>query len=1212
MNGKTISKSLLLLIVLVCALSAANNVKAQTGGGGSIQGTVTDPTGAVVPGATVVATNVATTVETTRQSNDAGVFVISPLPVGEYKVTASLNGFETLIQEKIIVDALSTVTVNMNLKVGNIDTKVTIEAVPAQINISDPRLGQTVRNELYTQLPLSLGVAVAGSGISQGPRNPGAFIFLLPGVTEGNGTRWGAINGGQGFSKEVFIEGVPITDPIQQGEGRTIALGLSVESVEQFQVETSGTGVEFTGQGSENYTIKSGKNQFHGAGFEYLRNTVLDARGFLPAIRPVEHQNEFGGTFSGPILKKKLFFFFGYDRWIYRVVSPSLTASIPTLKERAGDFSELLALPTPIQIFDPLTTVCSGTPAVCTRTAFAGNIIPANRISAISKVYQSLLPLPTASGLLNNYTAGVPAGLDNTNYNVKVDYDLTSSQRLSGIYTYGKRTQPTAFQVVSTGDAGSILPLPYNNTRIVTEIPTVFQVKHTWTATPNLVNQLSFGFQHLFIPITNATSADKWSTKSGIQGLPPGDAADAFLFATFAGNNNNPTNWRGGNATDFEDNNYNYTVQDSVLLTHGKHSFKFGGQYQRTFDKVKNDDTGTSYGAVFSHNQTANFNANGSVINNNTGNAYASYLLGALSAGTVRDNSVSGVEPTIATFTTYSYWFADDWKVTPRLTLNLGLRHDIMIPYTEKNDKFTFLDITAPNSAAGGILGALRFGGNYAPDAISCHCSQLIHTDYKALGPRVGFAYSLNDKTAIRGGYGIMYTRRGAVGGREGARVGTDFVGLNAQATTQSTLAYEPAYFWQNGVPAHVKGPIYDDTYLTSFSTARANTLIFPQGTLTYPNPDSVPPRYTNWNLSVQRSITPSLVLTAAYVGGLGTSLAGAAPGRWTNQADPRYLALGSLLNSTANATTVAQAAAIIPGIALPYATFNGTISQMLKPYPQYSGVAAPYNNDGMSNYQAMQLSLQQRLQHGLTFNFNYTYSRSKGTVNGFQTAYQSINALSINDEPHVMNAFYSYRLPFGKGDKFDSGNSVVQALAGGWTVSGITRAASGVPLGPFTVACSAGQQGTCYANLNSAYHGDGMINGDWNNGNVKGAVASQTAHIDINAFSALAPYTYGNSTPTGAYGLRQPYFFNQDLAITRNFQVRESVRLVFGLDSQNLFNNVRLGGISTNLATLTTCAAGSTTCIPGTSVSSNAAFGKPTSQINLPRAFQFKFRLEF
>jgi len=260
---------------------------------------------------------------------------------------------------------------------------------PAQLNTSDARLGTTIRNEMYTNLPLAMGTAVAGSGIGQGPRNPGAFIFLLPGVTEGN--RWGQINGAQGFSKDVFIEGTPVTDPIQQGEGRTIALGVSVEAVEQFQVETSGTGVEFNGQGAENYTIKSGKDQFHGSGFEYFRNTVLDARGFFPVVRPPEHQNEFGFTIGGPIIKKKAFFFFSYDGWRYRVTSPTQLVSIPTLKERVGDFSEL-----PVPIYDPLTTVAI--PGGFSRTQFADpsrataanplglNIIPLNRLSSISKV----------------------------------------------------------------------------------------------------------------------------------------------------------------------------------------------------------------------------------------------------------------------------------------------------------------------------------------------------------------------------------------------------------------------------------------------------------------------------------------------------------------------------------------------------------------------------------------------------------------------------------------------------------------------------------------------------------------------------------------------------------------------------------------------------------------------------------------------------------
>jgi hypothetical protein len=1173
MKPRIVSTILALVLVGFC-MSTKTNVMAQIGGSGSIQGIITDPTGAIVPGATVVAENVATGLKTTKQTNEAGLYVINALPPGEYKVLVSFSGFQSLIQEKVIVDALSTVGVNLTLQLGKVTETITVSEAPAQLNTSDARLGTTIRNELYTNLPLAMGTAVAGSGIGQGPRNPGAFIFLLPGVTEGN--RWGQINGAQGFSKDVFIEGVPITDPIQQGEGRTIALGVSVEAVEQFQVETSGTGVEFNGQGAENYTIKSGKNQFHGSGFEYLRNTILNARGFFPAVRPVEHQNEFGLTIGGPIVKKKLFFFLSYDGWRYRVTSPTQLVSIPTLKMRRGDFSEL-----PVVIYDPLTTVA--VPGGFARTAFQGNIIPADRISAISKAYQADLPVPTSSGIQNNYLGSVPVAYNNNSFNAKVDYNLSTNHRLSGLYTHGKRSQPGAYREVSSATPQSALPLPYTSTRLVTEIPTVVQVKHNWTLSPNLVNQLSFGYQHFFVPITNATSDGKWSTKSGIKGLPAGDASDAFLEASFAGANA-PAGWRGTDARDFEDNNFNYTLQDSLLLLHDKHSFKFGFQYQRVKDNTKTNDTGSLFVAGFSNLQTAGFTAAGG-LNSATGNAYASYLLGALNSATVNEDSIVA---TVAQFSSYSWWVADDYKVTPRLTLNLGLRHDIMLPYTEAGDHFTFLDPSAPNPAAGGIPGVLRFGGNYAPDAISCHCSQIINTYKRAFGPRVGFAYAYNDKTVVRGGYGIMYTRRGAVGGRENARTGTGFTGINANAPIASPNgSFIPALFWDSGIPAYAKGPIYDETYQSGFATGRGTG-----GTLTYGEPDSQPPRYTNWNLSIQRSLTPSLVLTAAYVGSMGKQLAGAGRGRWSNQIHPRYLALGNLLNATATPANIALAQTIFPEVKLPFSTFSGTIAQALRPFPQYGGISDPYGNVGQSNYNALQASLQQRLSNGLTFNVNYTFSKALGTINGSRSAYLQEWNLSTTDLPHVFNAFYSYDLPFGKGRMFNPGNKAVRSLVSGWQISGITRFASGTPLGPFTATCNVPQAGTCWASYNPGFTGSARINGAWGNGNVNGAVANATPFIDVSAFISPPSFTYGNTPATGAYGLRNPHFLNQDLSLSRNFQVRENLRVVFGADSFNLFNNVRFGGIGTNITA--------------------ANFGKASTQVNLPRVFQFKFRIEY
>src|SRR5215510_3571338 len=1089
-----------------------------------------------------------------QEAKRRGAEGIQPLPPGEYKVSVSATGFQTLIQEKVIVDALSAVSVNLSLKVGNVSDTVTVADAPPELNTSDSRLGVTIRNELYTNLPLAMGTAVAGSGIGQGPRNPGAFIFLLPGVSEGN--RWGTINGAQGFSKDVFIEGVPITDPIQQGEGRTISLGVSVEAVEQFQVETSGTGVEFNGQGSENYTIKSGTNEYHGSVFEYFRNTVLNARGFFPPVRPVEHQNEFGFTVGGPILKKKLFFFFSYDGWRYRVDSPTQLATVPTLKMRQGDFSEL-----PVQIYDPVT-----------RTPFSGNIITDARISPISKVYQSLLPAPTNSNLQNNYLGSVPVSYNNDSFNLKVDYNLTSNQRLSGLYTHGKRSQPGAFRETSTSIPQTVLPLPYTDTRLVTEIPTVVQAKHSWTISNNLVNQANFSFNHFFVPITNATSDGKWSTKSGLKGLPAGDASDAFLEAAFAGSNA-PSGWRGTDARDFEDNNYNYTLQDSLLWVKNKHSFKFGFQYQHTSDRTITNDTGSLLTTNFSNLQTAGFNATGGLLTS-TGNAYASFLLGALNSATVNDDSIVR---TIARFSSYSWWAADDYRVNSRLTLNLGLRHDIMLPYTEAGDHFTFLDPTAPNPAAGGRPGVLRFGGNYAPDAISCHCGQIINTYYRALGPRVGFAFSLNDKTVVRGGYGMMYSRSGAVGGRDGARIGTGFTGINANAPIVSPNgSFIPALFWDSGIPPYAKGPIYDQTYQTGFNGTGSG------GAVTFGDPFSQPPRYQNWNLSIQRALTQSLVVTAADVGSNGKQLRGGGRGPWSNQMDPKYLVLGDLLTQTATPTTIAMAQAIVPGIGLPFPTFVGTIAQMLRPFPQYNSVSDVYGNVGQSNYNALQASIQQRLSHGLTFNLNYTFSKALGTINGNRSAYIQEKNLSTTDQPHLVNAFYSYQLPFGKGRTFNPENNVVRAAIGSWQISGVTRFESGTPLGPFTATCNVPQAGTCWASYNPNFTGSVRLEGD-------GGVSP---FIDVNAFLSPASFTYGNTPATGAYGLRNPHFFNQDLSATRNFQIREDLRFVFGADSFNLFNNVRLGSINTNIT--------------------NSNFGKAAAQVNLPRVFQFKLRVEF
>jgi len=271
-----------------------------------------------------------------------------------------------------------------------------------------------------------------------------------------------------------------------------------------------------------------------------------------------------------------------------------------------------------------------------------------------------------------------------------------------------------------------------------------------------------------------------------------------------------------------------------------------------------------------------------------------------------------------------------------------------------------------------------------------------------------------------------------------------------------------------------------------------------------------------------------------------------------------------------------------VPGIKLPFANFSGTIAQMLRPFPQYNSVTDVYGNVGQSSYNALQLSVQQRLSQGLTFNFNYTYSKALGTINGNRSAYIQERSLSTTDQPHLLNAFYTYELPFGKGRMFNPENRVARAALSGWQITGITRYSSGTPLGPFLANCNVPQAGTCWASYNPAFSGDVKLKGD-------GGVSP---FINVAAFVSPASFTYGNTPATGAYGLRNPHFVNQDLTLTRNFKVRENLGFVFGADAFNLFNNVRLVGIGTNIT------------------SSN--FGKATAQGNLPRVFQFKLRVEF
>lgn len=571
-------------------------------------------------------------------------------------------------------------------------------------------------------------------------------------------------------------------------------------------------------------------------------------------------------------------------------------------------------------------------------------------------------------------------------------------------------------------------------------------------------------------------------------------------------------------------------------------------------------------------------------------------MLGALNTANVVEDSV--VE-TGGRYKDYAWWVQDNFKVTPRLTLNLGLRHDLLGPYKEVLNCESFFNPSAPNAAAGGRPGIFEFYGNGAD---SCHCISNVKTDLKDFGPRLGLAYNFTDKMVIRAGYSMMYTHRGASGGRGGGRFGTDVLGYSASpAFTSADQGISPAFYWDNGVPPYRKPPFFDSTFGTGYN----GTSSIP-ATPTYGDPSigGIPPRYQNWNFGIERAVTNTLIFGASYVGSnghhLGMNAAGGGRGIWSDQIDPKYLALGNLLLQPATPANIAAANAIVPGISLPFPNFTGSLSQALRPFPQYTNLNDVWGDVGNSNYNSLQITGTQRLSHGLTFNFNYVYAKGfddtgGGMVTGQSFAQRSsynwkIEKARLQLPPHAVNFIFSYESPFGHGKSFGKDSGIIDAVAGHWQISGITTYRAGTPVGTVGAACNLPNAGGCYANYNPAFTGSARINGGYGSGDLLGA--SPPSFLDKNAFVSPAAFTYGNTPRTGALGIYNPDSYGQDFSLRRVFPIHENVKLAFQADAFNVFNLVTFTAPATNITSST--------------------FGRITAQSNSPRSLQLSARIIF
>jgi hypothetical protein len=1205
-----------LALILCIALSVLpTGLMAQTGGEAGIQGTVLDSTGAAIPNATITATDTATGVATTRTTSAEGLYTIAPIVPGIYTVTAKADGFGGFTQQHLSIDALKLTGLNITLAVGADAQEVTVSEAPPALETTNAVLGGVMENHTYSQLPLQMNGQ---------QRDPTQFAQLMPGVQ--TGTRAPIIGGTGNYLAEVYIDGLPIDTINQQGDSRTVSNAIPVEAIDQFQVITSTPPAEYQGAGLINFTLKSGGSAYHGTAAGYVRNTIFDTWGFtapalasvnasgatVPATKPVEHQYELVGAVGGPIpfTKKKGFFFASYDKYHGRNGINPNQLTVPTALMRNGDFTQLGSTPV---LFDPTTNSCttSGGATTCSRQPFMGlkngqptpNVIPSNMLSPIAAKMQSFLPEPTNGALTGNLLAGVPSGYDNHEFAARVDFDLTSRQRISYVLSIGQRKN-VPFTVGGT-PAGNVLPLPYTAGGIATISPTIMDVEHSWAITDHLVNQFKYGFARFSQPITSLTDgvAGYQATDFGITNLPQGQASTEFPGATFGTNTAFPaaeTAWTSNSPTGATQTTVPnaYTIVDNLQILKGSHAITAGVQVQWLQDNVA-AQLGPSGILTIPYNVNSTSNFAGSTLNTaGTGYAYASYLLGAASAATV---PIQAVSETGGRYHTLSPYVQDDWKVTQNLTVNLGLRWDYYPPFHEVEDRWSFLNPNLVNAATGN-LGALQFAGNRGA-GVSCNCRTPVNTWFKNFGPRIGLSYAVRPTTVIRAGYALGYSHGGGVGGRLGAGVGTGALGFNASANSPaeqtSGAGAGPSFFLNNSAGFQALGlantgyggPGYALPVPTTPSAASQtlNTGNYVNGagvfqtasTISYADPylSGRAPEFSFFNAGIQQALTNDLTLTLNYAGTQSHFLApsGAnARGYWANQLNPQYLAaLGSVLATdgtpllAAKPTPANVAILQAHGYNVPYASFTSassasTIGQGLVAFPQYSGVTDIWGqNVGNISYNALEVSLSQRPWHGLSYTANYTWSRNIGDDGTFRSGFalpggatsngQSYKqnrierSLTITNIPQHIAIYGVYELPFGKGH-LGGDNVIIRAIASGWQFSSIYTYTSGTPLAITYGGCtnvSTALAGQCEPDLNPAFSGNAHINGKYGKG-ITAANLSAISYINTNAFAAPGKFgTASNSlSKIGTAPRTAPYNLNGPATWDMDASIRRTINL--------------------------------------------------------------------
>jgi len=772
----------------------------------------------------------------------------------------------------------------------------------------------------------------------------------------------------------------------------------------------------------------------------------------------------------------------------------------------------------------------------------------------------------------------------------KIDAKLTEKNRISGEIQEGYSTSL---------QTGSYLPLPYASIRPGGAGEWQGQVNDTHELSPHLVNLAGIAFYRNTSLYVNPTANGDYPAKAGLTGLAPGQVSTMFPDISFVGNDA-PYPWDHG-VTGFGEIPYSDLIQDNVQWLKGRHSFTFGGQLLFQFENLALPSQ-YNQGIQFNGSETANFCPQSGIasdgtactpggIDTTTGSPYASYLLGLVDNAGFEDTAVA---ETGGRWSNYAAYAQDDWKVNSKLMINLGIRYTIPRPFTEAHDRVAFFNPDLPNSEVGNAPGIIQFGG-WIPSGCACHTN--VKTHYLTFGPRAGFAYSLDPKTVVRASYSMTHFNGGALGGN-GEQTGPGDQGFTTDpAFTSPDGGISPAFKFDGGFQNPANGTSYQvpPNFSSFLATGYNTTNPTDMGGYSYDRPDTAgrSPYTEQWALSVERELPSNFVVKLNYAG-TGSHFVGldGGVGSFSNQVDPKYFDLGSLMNAAYDGPTGPNWTAankVHPGLTAPYANFaGGSIGQALRPFPQYDENGGtwmgpdPWSDLGTASFNALQAVVTHNMKNGLYLLAAYSWSKELdeggdgiqffGTDARSAYLWNKERSPGFPDIPQSLSVTEVYDLPIGRGSLVNVQNRILDTIVGGWRLSGLEQYSKGSPLTSITGGCTnnvyAGHHGVigngvagCYADFDSSFSGSIKI------AKIGSGTPGKTSYFNPAAFKAPAAYAFGDTPRTLASpSLRNEALLNENLAVSKTFPIFERVKFEFRADAFNLFNRVQFGGITTDI----------------------------------------------